>query len=189
MGHNGIIAAASRGADTEAPTAPGKPTAGVKCQTTLTLSWAASTDNVGVTGYKIYDDGAQKVDVGLVLTYNLTTLAEGSTSTWTIKAYDAALNHSVASAGTSVTQGVDVTAVSLNATGQASHSAACTDTPFSTTRYISGGDTTISNGETLYTNSCGTTKFNGGNNYYSNDSTSFTVDASGGVASVTPCTA
>ncbi|WP_408024774.1 M43 family zinc metalloprotease, partial [Tenacibaculum sediminilitoris] len=40
-------------ADTQAPTAPSSLAASNVTQTTLTLNWSASTDNVGVTGYDV----------------------------------------------------------------------------------------------------------------------------------------
>jgi mannan endo-1,4-beta-mannosidase len=42
------------GGDTQAPTTPGTPTASSVTATGLTLSWSASTDNVGVTGYDVH---------------------------------------------------------------------------------------------------------------------------------------
>ncbi len=39
--------------DTTPPTAPGTPSLTVVSSTQINLSWAASTDNVGVTGYLI----------------------------------------------------------------------------------------------------------------------------------------
>jgi cellulose 1,4-beta-cellobiosidase len=41
------------GGDTTPPTAPANLTSPSKTSTTITLSWTASTDNVGVTGYRI----------------------------------------------------------------------------------------------------------------------------------------
>lgn len=187
MGHNGIIAAAFYGGDTEAPTAPGKPTATNICQTTLTLSWTASTDNVAVTGYEIYDDGVLWQDVGDVLTYNLTVLSEGSTSTWTIKAYDAADNLSAASTGTSVTQGVDVTSFSCSNNYAARNTACANETD--NTYYHDGAGSLPANGDVIYTNSCGTNKLNGvGGDFYSDGTTSFTVTSSGVVGSAELCT-
>ncbi len=43
--------------DSEDPTAPGTPTEVSKTDTTVTISWAASTDNVAVTAYDVYRDG------------------------------------------------------------------------------------------------------------------------------------
>ena len=42
------------GGDTQPPTAPGTPTASGVTATSATLSWPASTDNVGVVGYNVY---------------------------------------------------------------------------------------------------------------------------------------
>ncbi|WP_431167774.1 GEVED domain-containing protein, partial [Tenacibaculum halocynthiae] len=41
-------------ADTQAPSAPSSLAAASIAQTTLTLNWTASTDNVGVTGYDVF---------------------------------------------------------------------------------------------------------------------------------------
>ena len=43
--------------DTQAPTAPAGLTASGQTQTQITLSWTASSDNVGVTGYSRYQNG------------------------------------------------------------------------------------------------------------------------------------
>ena len=44
-------------ADSEPPSAPGNPTVNASTQTTIVLGWAASTDNVGVVGYGVYQGG------------------------------------------------------------------------------------------------------------------------------------
>src|SRR5438093_10318156 len=43
--------------DTTAPTTPSGLAASALTSTSLTLSWNASTDNVGVTGYQVYRNG------------------------------------------------------------------------------------------------------------------------------------
>jgi glucose/arabinose dehydrogenase len=43
--------------DTQAPSPPGKPVQDSVTPTTVTIHWAASTDNVGVTGYDLYKEG------------------------------------------------------------------------------------------------------------------------------------
>jgi len=48
--------------DTTAPSAPGTPT-GTSTETSISVSWAASTDNVGVTGYDVFLDGSKKASV------------------------------------------------------------------------------------------------------------------------------
>ena len=49
--------AESASADTSAPSAPSAPSASGRTQTSITLSWNASSDNVGVAGYGLYRDG------------------------------------------------------------------------------------------------------------------------------------
>jgi hypothetical protein len=53
-GWNGL----PEGYDTEAPTAPANLQGTALSSTSVHLSWTASTDNVGVTGYRIYRNGA-----------------------------------------------------------------------------------------------------------------------------------
>ena len=66
------------------------------------LMWDSATDNIGVTGYKIYRDG---VEVGTASTtdYSDSNLTPSTTYTYTIKAYDAAGNISDSSAELSIT--------------------------------------------------------------------------------------
>ncbi|MEP7265020.1 MAG: reprolysin-like metallopeptidase, partial [Bacteroidota bacterium] len=59
--------------DTQAPTAPTNLTASGTTSTTTNLSWTASTDNVGVTGYDIYQNAAFKTTVAST-SYNVTGL-------------------------------------------------------------------------------------------------------------------
>lgn len=86
--------------DTTAPTVPGNLTATLS-GTTANLSWTASTDNVGVTGYRITRNGAPHTTV-LNTFYNGTNLTPG-TYTYTVAAVDAAGNVSAASNSASVT--------------------------------------------------------------------------------------
>jgi chitodextrinase len=67
------------------------------------LAWQASTDNVGVTGYDIYRDGAILASVGAVTTYADTTVAPNRTYTYTVRARDAAGNTSLFSDPTTAT--------------------------------------------------------------------------------------
>jgi glucose/arabinose dehydrogenase len=48
---------ASVGGDTQQPTPPGQPVCGNITESSIDLSWPASTDNVGVVAYDIYHDG------------------------------------------------------------------------------------------------------------------------------------
>ncbi|MDC1161909.1 M43 family zinc metalloprotease [Tenacibaculum sp.] len=83
-------------ADTEAPTAPSNLVAANVTQTTLTLNWTASTDNVAVTGYDVYQ-GNTKLETVTSTTYNVTGLTANTGYTFSVKAKDAATNESNAS--------------------------------------------------------------------------------------------
>ena len=76
-------------ADTQAPTAPSSLASSNVAQTTLTLSWTASTDNVGVTGYDVYQ-GATKLTTVTTTSYNVTGLTANTAYTFSVKAKDAA---------------------------------------------------------------------------------------------------
>jgi fibronectin type 3 domain-containing protein len=85
-------------------TAPSKPTGltatPVAGQSRIDLSWTASTDNVGVTGYRIYRNGSSTpLDSvgGSTTTYSDTSVSPATQYTYTVTAIDAAGNESVAS--------------------------------------------------------------------------------------------
>ena len=79
--------------DTQAPTPPGNLTASNTTQTTTDLSWTASTDNVGVTGYNVYVDGnLDGTTTGL--SYTVTGLTASTSYSMTVTAEDAAGNES-----------------------------------------------------------------------------------------------
>jgi chitodextrinase len=64
----------------------------------VSLSWSASTDNVGVTGYTIYRNGTALTTVsGTTLTYADTTVHDLTSYTYSVDAFDAASNHSAQS--------------------------------------------------------------------------------------------
>ncbi len=88
--------------DTEAPSVPTNLAASNVTETTLTLTWDASTDNVGVTGYDVYLGGS---NLGTVTsaTANITGLAANTTYSFQVKAKDAASNESGFSSALSVT--------------------------------------------------------------------------------------
>jgi hypothetical protein len=68
----------------------------------VALSWTASTDNVGVTGYQIFRNGTQ-VGTSTGTTFTDSGLAASTTYTYTVKATDAAGNVSAASNSLNVT--------------------------------------------------------------------------------------
>ncbi|GIP24278.1 fibronectin type III domain-containing protein [Paenibacillus sp. J22TS3] len=84
--------------DTQAPTAPSNLQATGTTTSSITLSWSASSDNVGVTGYNVYQGSTLVGSVnGTTLTYTNTGLSANTTYTYTVKAKDAAGNLSAAS--------------------------------------------------------------------------------------------
>lgn len=81
--------------DTQAPTAPSNLSASSITQSSLTLNWTASTDNVGVSGYDVYRNGT-KINSSLVTgtTYNVTGLTAATAYQFYVQAKDAAGNTS-----------------------------------------------------------------------------------------------
>lgn len=90
--------------DTTAPTAPTGLKSTAKTASSVSLAWTASTDNVGVSGYDVYRNGA-KVAASPVsgTTYTDTGLSASTAYSYTVRARDAAGNTSAASAALSVT--------------------------------------------------------------------------------------
>jgi trimeric autotransporter adhesin len=81
--------------DTQAPSAPTNLAASSITQTSANLSWTASTDNVGVTGYDVRVNGTlQGSPTGT--TYALSGLTAGTTYSVSVTAKDAAGNMSTA---------------------------------------------------------------------------------------------
>jgi chitodextrinase len=82
--------------DTVAPSAPGNLTVTGKTTSSVALSWTASTDNVGVTGYQVRQAGNVVATV-TGLSHQVTGLAAATSYTFTVTATDAANNTSAAS--------------------------------------------------------------------------------------------
>ncbi|MBW7473876.1 fibronectin type III domain-containing protein [Paenibacillus oenotherae] len=90
--------------DTEAPSAPGSLLQTGTTETTVALSWTASTDNVGVSGYDLYNGSSLIGSVsGTTTAFTATGLTAGTAYTFTAKAKDAAGNVSAASNALNVT--------------------------------------------------------------------------------------
>ncbi|HEX6358384.1 cellulase family glycosylhydrolase [Actinophytocola sp.] len=95
--------------DTQAPTTPGTPTAPGVTSSSAALSWSASTDNVGVTGYEILRapgaSGGTFTPVGNSATtsFTATGLSPSSTYRFAVRARDAAGNTSANSGAVPVT--------------------------------------------------------------------------------------
>jgi Gametolysin peptidase M11 len=84
--------------DTQAPAAPGTLTASVK-RHRVTVNWGAASDNVGVTGYRVFRNGVQ---VAQVAALSFRESPGIGTFTYTVKAVDAAGNVGPASNSVSV---------------------------------------------------------------------------------------
>ncbi len=65
--------------------------------TSITLGWSGASDNVGITGYKIYKNNVLEATIGDTNTYEVSGLSAGSTYEFTIKTLDAYGNESVLS--------------------------------------------------------------------------------------------
>ncbi|MDI1460877.1 glycoside hydrolase family 9 protein [Catellatospora sp. KI3] len=92
--------------DTTPPSTPGTPAASAVTSSGATLTWTASTDNVGVTGYRVYREaGATDALLATVTatTYAVTGLTAQTAYQFYVVALDAAGNASAASSPVSVT--------------------------------------------------------------------------------------
>ena len=82
--------------DTTAPTVPTKLNATAVSSSQINLSWTASTDAVGVTGYRIYRSGTVIASTSST-SYQSTGLASNTNYSYRVSAYDAANNASAQS--------------------------------------------------------------------------------------------
>ena len=89
-------------ADTTAPSVPASLAASSVTQTTLTLNWLASTDNVAVTGYDVYQ-GATLLGSTTGTSTNITGLTAATAYTFSVRAKDAEDNVSASSNVVNVT--------------------------------------------------------------------------------------
>ncbi|MCR8631220.1 DUF7594 domain-containing protein [Paenibacillus radicis (ex Xue et al. 2023)] len=97
-----VVVSGTGGGDTTAPTAPTNLGASAASSSQINLSWTASTDNVGVTGYDVYRGGSFLKSVTAASTSD-TGLSASTTYSYYVKAKDAAGNQSAASNTASAT--------------------------------------------------------------------------------------
>jgi len=95
--------------DTQAPTTPTNLTASNITSSSATLSWTASTDNIGVAAYDVYGSSSSTA-IGSVIApttrYDVSGLSPSASYSFTVRARDAAGNFSAPSNAASVsTQG------------------------------------------------------------------------------------
>ena len=88
--------------DIQTPTAPTNLSATAVSPSQIDLVWTTSTDNTGVTGYRIYRNGTQ-VGTSVVANYSDTGLTANTPYLYTVLAYDAANNASVQTGAVSAT--------------------------------------------------------------------------------------
>lgn len=88
--------------DTTKPSAPSGLVASSVAVTSFTLSWTASTDNVGVTGYNIYRNGTLVGSTAAATSFELSGLTANTRYNLTVRATDAAGNVSAASTALAV---------------------------------------------------------------------------------------
>jgi glucose/arabinose dehydrogenase len=95
----GMVAFKATGAtaDTQAPSTPTNLAASVISGSQINLNWTASTDNVSVTGYKVFRNNIQ-IATSSGASYNDSGLNAGTAYTYFVKAFDGANNVSSSSA-------------------------------------------------------------------------------------------
>ena len=91
-----------QGFDGEPPGVPGDLTAAAVSENQIDLTWAPSSDNVGVAGYNVFRDGTQ-VGTSEATAFSDTGLQPSITYTYQVQAVDAAENESDLSAAVSAT--------------------------------------------------------------------------------------
>jgi len=131
------------GGDTQAPSTPANLTASNIATTTVTLSWSASSDNVGVTGYDVYVNGNLLGNTANT-SANITGLTPFTTYTAAVRAKDAAGNQSGAANTTFTTLSDGSTCVDSDITVTIN----LDNYPEETTWAITSGGSTVASGGT-----------------------------------------
>jgi chitodextrinase len=84
----------SETADGIAPSTPSGVTGAAVSPSQINLNWSASTDNMGVTGYRVYRNGVPLTTLSNVTTYQNTGLNASTTYSYTVQSIDGAGNAS-----------------------------------------------------------------------------------------------
>jgi chitodextrinase len=154
-------------ADTTPPTAPGTPTALTPGSATTQISWSPSTDNVGVTAYKVLINGAN-IYTTTDTSIQLSSLLPSTSYTFTVQALDHKSNASPASSG-SFTTPAKTDTVAPSAVGNMTVSATDHNFTFSWLKPVDNVGIVSYNATTCITRNCGNFKA---------DHTSVTADRS-----------
>jgi len=113
-GYADVSLSASPSTDNQAPSAPINLVSTNQTINSISLSWGASTDNVGVTGYDIYQGNTLAGSVnGTTTTFIVNSLAINTSYAFTVKAKDASNNISIASNQLTVSTLADTQAPSI----------------------------------------------------------------------------
>ena len=133
------------GGDTTAPSVPSNLAVSGVTASSASLSWSASTDNVGVAGYRVYRNGTQ-VGTSTGTTFTDTGLSASTQYKYTVAAYDAAGN--VSSQSSSVTATTSASSSGGGGTG------GCTATYAVSSQWSTGytANVTVTNNGTAATN-------------------------------------
>jgi hypothetical protein len=119
--------------DTTAPSVPTGLSATAISSSQINLSWTASTDNVGVTGYKVYRNGTQIATTANNNYNDNNNLSPNTAYSYTVSAYDAAGNNSGQSSSASATTQPTTSSTThtywVSPTGAASWANCNSDTP------------------------------------------------------------
>ena len=85
-----------QGSDSQPPSVPSNIQAAAQTPTTIKVSWTASTDNIGVAGYRVYRNGHETGTLSAT-SFTDTGLTPSTTYSYILSAYDDAGNRSVRS--------------------------------------------------------------------------------------------
>ena len=130
--------------DTAAPTVPTGLSATAVSASQINLSWIASTDNVAVTGYKVFRDSVLVAANVTGTTYNDTGLSPSTKYSYTVSAFDAAGNNSLpSSAASATTQASDTTPPSVSITSPANNATVSGSITVSANASDAGGVTKV----------------------------------------------
>lgn len=136
--------------DTTPPSVPPNLTATAASSSQINLAWNVSTDNVGVTGYKVFRGGTL-LGTAAATTYQDTGLSPSTSYSYTVAAFDAVGNTSAQSASASATtlasSGRVIEIFPSNANGT------CNEEFENVANTLKPGDTLILHGGT-YTQGC-----------------------------------
>ncbi|WP_379131664.1 fibronectin type III domain-containing protein [Paenibacillus sp. sgz500958] len=138
-------------ADTQAPSVPGNLAVSGKTSSSVSLTWLASTDNVGVTGYDIYRGSTLAGSVAAT-SFTDTGLSANTSYSYTVKAKDASGNVSASSSSVSATTNAsgggtltsyEAEATNNTLTGAAAVSASASSSGGAKVGYVGNNDGTL----------------------------------------------